>query len=495
MAEAALPKNPAPAAPLQMRRRLFAVAFIAALINFYVFYPGLYHHDAWSYVNAIRTGEWNNWQPPLLGVMWIPLQWFWYGPQPMFALFLAGYWSGFVLIALSFRDEESKTLPWFVFAAAFFPMALNYNGQLVKDISMTICMLLAAGIAALILRGHFRRTRAAAFFMWLFLIMGGFMRANAVFGMPPLVDLAISAVSPRWRTFGFVKRTIIAGLLSLLFIPGHLIADRYVFGVEDIKPISPLQIFDLGGITYFSGRDAFNGFFGPDFIAKNRNFEDRPESGRGCYTPRHWDTYGWDPDLKGGCPEVYENLKPKFGDELTKLWIDGIKAEPLAYIHHRLAHVNRFFQFLCKDCVEPVKTGWQSNNQKEVTFTPNAVYNAIEWLSETWSLSPLGPPYVYLLLCLAWMWASTGIHDRLTRHLTFALVSSGAMYAIALLVIGIAHEYRYIYWTMLCALIATPAIFARVVMRRDLSPLLRFGPLALIAFVIAVREFAVRVIL
>lgn len=483
--------NAAAVSPLPMKRRLLAAALLAALVNFYAFYPGLYHHDAWAYVAAIRTGEWTNWQPPLLGVMWIPLQWFWSGPQPMFALFLAGYWTGFVLIALSFRDEESKTLPYFVFAAAFFPMALNYNGQLVKDISMTISMLLAAGIAALLLRERIKRTRIAAAAMWLFIVMAGFMRANAVFGLPPLIDLAISAVSPRWRAQGFIKRAIIAGLLSLLFIPGHLIADTYVFRVRDIKPISQLQIFDLGGITYFSNRDAFKGFFGPGFVAKNRNFEDR-NSGRGCYTPRHWDTYGWDPDLKGGCPEVYENLKPQFGGPLTRLWIDGILAEPLAYLRHRVAHANRFFQFFCKGCEEPVKTGWQSNNQKDVTFTPNPVYNAIEWAALNWSLSPFGPPYVYLLICLAWMWASTGIRERVTRHVTFALVSSGALYALALFVIGIAHEYRYIYWTMLAALIAMPVIVARVVMRTDLPALLRFGPLGLIAAVILLREFVVR---
>ncbi len=484
--------NSASHEPLRLRQRLLAVALVAALLNFYAFYPGLYHHDAWAYVAMIRTGNWNNWQPPLLAYLWIPLQWFWSGPQPMLALFVAGYWSAFVLIALGYRDSESRTLPYFVFAAAFFPMAINYNGQLVKDIAMAISMLLAAGIAALLLRGYFRRTRLAAGVMWLLILLAGFFRANAVFGMPPLIDLALSSVSARWRAMTFIKRTILAGSLSLLFIPGHMFADPYLFRVPDIKPISPLQVFDLGGITYFSGRDQYKGVFGPDFVEKNRMFKDRPESGRGCYTPRHWDTYGWDPDLKGGCPEVYENLKPKFGRELTNIWVDAILAEPRAYLTHRFAHLNRFLQFLCKNCEEPVKTGWQSNNQKEVTFTSNPLYNAIEWLSVNWSLSPFGPPYVYLLVCLAFIWASIGIRERITRHVTFALVSSGALYTLALLVIGIAHEYRYIYWTMLCALIATPVILARVVMRKDLPVFHRYGPLALIAAVITFREVAVR---
>jgi len=32
--------------PLQLQRRLLAAATLAALVNFYAFYPGLYHHDA-----------------------------------------------------------------------------------------------------------------------------------------------------------------------------------------------------------------------------------------------------------------------------------------------------------------------------------------------------------------------------------------------------------------------------------------------------------------
>ena len=88
---------------------------------------------------------------------------------------------------------------------------------------------------------------------------------------------------------------------------------------------------------------------------------------------------------------------------------------------------------------------------------------------------------------------SIGIRERVTRHITFALVSSGALYALALFVIGIAHEYRYIYWTMLTALIATPGhCCPRRGSGRTLPALLRFGPLGLIVVVILLRELVVR---
>ena len=66
------------------------------------------------------------------------------------------------------------------------------------------------------------------------------------------------------------------------------------------------------------------------------------------------------------------------------------------------------------------------------------------------------------------------------------------MYALGFVVIGIAHEYRYIYWTLLCALVTTPAIAVRVFFRRDAPPAYRLYPLVAVAAVILFREVVVR---
>lgn len=459
-------------------RNLFLAALLAAILNFIAFYPGILHHDAWAYFAAARNGDFTNWQPPLLGKMWIPLQAIWNGPQPMLVLFMAGYWSGFVLIARAYEAEGGR-LAACTFAAGLFPIALNFNGQLVKDVSMAVCLLCATGIAAALVRGAIKKRAATVGPMWLFLVMGAFMRANALFALPPLLDLAGIATSLSWAKTGWIKRAMTVCLLSLAFAPGHILADRHVFRVHDLYPMSQLQIFDIGGISYFSGIDRFQGFFGPDFAAKNRT----------CYTPRAWDVYGW-----GGCEEVYENLKPQFGWPLTKMWLAALAADPVSYLAHRVAHINRFLQFICRDCKEMIYTGAQSTNQNEFTFTPTFLYEAIDWTSEAINDSPFGRPYVWLAICLAWSLAATAIPDPVTRRITLSMTASGALYASAFAVVGIASDYRYIYWTMLCALIATPAVTARVILRRGARAWLRFGPLAGIFILIALREMAIRVL-
>jgi hypothetical protein len=465
-----------PGVSVYFHRNLFLAAFLAAAVNFIAFYPGFLHHDAWAYFDAARSGDFSNWQPPLLGKLWIPLQAIWYGPQPMLALFVAGYWSGFVLLARAL-EAEGGGIAACTFAAGLFPLAINFNGVLVKDTSMAVCLLCTAAIAAALVRGAIKKRAATVGAMWLLLLMGAFMRANALFALPPLLDLAGIATSRRWAKAGWIKRAMIVYLISLAFVPGHFLADRYVFRVRDVHPMSQLQIFDLGGITYFSGIDRFQGFFGPDFVARNR----------GCYTPQHWDIYGWN-----GCGEVYENLKPQFGPPLTKMWLEALAADPVSYLTHRLAHFNRFLQIVCRDCKEMVFTGMQTPNQSEFTFEPTFLYRAIDWAAETINDSPFGPPYVWLALCLAWSLAAFAIPDPATRRITFSIAASGALYALGYAVVGIASDYRYVYWTVLCALIATPAVVTRVILRRDAPAWARFGPLTGIFILIVLREIAIR---
>lgn len=465
-----------PGVSLSFHRNLFLAAALAAILNFIAFYPGILHHDAWAYFAAARSGDFTNWQPPLLGKMWIPLQAIWNGPQPMLVLFMAGYWSGFVLIARAYEAEGGKIAAC-TFAAGLFPIALNFNGQLVKDVSMAVCLLLAAAIAAALMQGAIKKRAATVGAMWLFLVMGAFMRANALFALPPLLDLAGCATSRYWAKTGWIKRAMAVCLISLAFAPGHILADRHVFRVRDLYPMSQLQIFDIGGITYFSGIDRFQGFFGPDFVAKNRT----------CYKPKAWDVYGW-----GGCEEVYEDLQPQFGWPLSKMWLTALAADPVSYLAHRATHINRFLEFICRDCKEMIYTGAQSSNQNEFTFEPTFIYRAIDWASEAINDSPFGRPYVWLLICLAWSLAAFAIPDPTTRRITLSMTASGALYALAFAVVGIASDYRYIYWTMLCALIATPVVVARVIMRRDAPAWLRFGPLAGIFILIVLREIAVR---
>ena len=99
-----------------LNRIFFLAALAGAILNFIAFYPGILHHDAWAYFDAARHFEFTNWQPPLLGYLWIPLQKIYDGPQPMLVLFVAGYWIGFLLLARAYATESRAIGAWRPFA-------------------------------------------------------------------------------------------------------------------------------------------------------------------------------------------------------------------------------------------------------------------------------------------------------------------------------------------------------------------------------------------
>src|SRR6185312_5608609 len=94
-------------------------------------------------------------------------------------------------------------------------------------------------------------------------------------------------------------------------------------------------------------------------------------------------------------------------------------------------------------------------------------------------------------LCLAWSAAALAIPGEKTRRVTLALTLSGAMYTLAFTVVGIASDYRYIDWTMLCALIATPAVVTSVLLRRETPAAFRILPVAVVIAVIVLRELII----
>ena len=135
---------------------------------------------------------------------------------------------------------------------------------------MAVCLLLAVAFAAGIEFGWIRRKRLAIPAIWLFFVSGAFMRANSLFGLPPLFELAAGASSWRWASLPVLRRAVIACLIAIAVAPSHLLADRYIFRVLDIQPMSQLQIFDLGGITFNTGAGRIPRFLRPNFVQRNK---------------------------------------------------------------------------------------------------------------------------------------------------------------------------------------------------------------------------------
>ena len=142
-----------------------------------------------------------------------------------------------------------------------------------------------------------------------------------------------------------------------------------------------LIIYDLGGITEYSGVDVFPALPIADPVAVNHL----------CYSPAKWDSYAWWVDEP--CAIGFENIRAELrasGQSPYRLWATAIAAHPLAYAEHRLRHFNSDIHFLVPgEAVRPVPE--QSDpNPWQYRVRPNVVRDIIDRIA-IWSSRTLAP--------------------------------------------------------------------------------------------------------
>ena len=138
-----------------------------------------------------------------------------------------------------------------------------------------------------------RGDRLAAIAAALLLIAAATLRFNAV---PACLPLALLLLPGRW-TAKPARLAVAAVAAALLLVTALPLANRLLDTHRSHVELS-LVIYDLGGITRFSGTDAFPPTSGAEPVAVNRR----------CYAPISWDSYAWwgaDP-----CPIGFTLLEP-----------------------------------------------------------------------------------------------------------------------------------------------------------------------------------------
>jgi hypothetical protein len=236
------------------------------------------------------------------------------------------------------------------------------------------------------------------------------------------------------------------------------VANR-LLGAEKSGVEYSLTIFDLGGIGYNSGQDAFppmTGIANP--VAVNR----------GCYTPRRWDSYAeWSDDP---CPIHFDLVKQAFEDRRLSprgWWLKQIVAHPFAYAEHRLAHWNINAAFLVhKETGRAVEVESAPNPWK--FQTPDTfLVRAVDVLARASRLTPLGWPACWMALALGLAVLSPGLPSgRLVRPLAL----SGLLYGLGYAVFSVATDERYYLWTMTATAMASALAITDRIDWRTIGP-------------------------
>jgi hypothetical protein len=406
-----------------------------------VFYPGYMTNDATYVYQYMQERRFGDWQSPVMSILWRLIDPLAPGSASMFLLIATLYWLGFALVAITVA-RQCIWLGLVVPLLALVPPAFMFLAMIWRDVLFATVWLLAAAIV-------YAATERGVRLRWLVQVLalaligfGVLLRPNAVIAAPLLAAYVLFPGRFDW------KRAAIVFIPA--FVAGYGLVQVVYYGVLDAKrenPLHSLLVFDLGGITHFTGENQF---------PVSWTAEESTLLTTKCYNPERWDTY-W---TIAPCNFVMQRLERKdeviFGTpRLPAAWMRAVTTHPLAYLRHRatfmwtfLARSNLTLELY--DLNDPNRTNLA---QHPYFMTLLAAHNAIE----TTVLFRLG-----LWLILAAAITASAWRARATPAGAFAIgvTTSAIVYVMTYFLVGVATDFRYGYWCVLATLTGAAAAIA-----------------------------------
>jgi hypothetical protein len=412
-----------------------------------VLYPGYITVDARYVYAEAKAWHFGDWQSPAMGVLWRMIDPIAPGSLSMFLLTVALYWLGFGTLA--FIALRSST--WLAFATpllAFSPPAFFFVGLIWRDILFGVIWLIAGVLVLAVAERGRRWLRHAVQAIALCLIaFGVLLRPNAVIAAPLLASYAI------WPLCFSLKRTVLAFVPAVVIFSALVPAVYYgLLAAERQNPLHSILVFDLGGITHFSGENVFPVQWSAEQTALLKSK---------CYDPVRWDSY-WH---VAPCPFVMARLERPddliFGrPRLLQAWWRAVTAHPLSYLAHRATFM---WQFLARaNLVLPV---WDWTDPHS-SYGHRPYFRPVLALHDLLAPGLLFRPGLWLLLAAAIGAFAWRRRDTPPGAFAVGVTSCASLYVMSFFVLGVAADFRYAYWCVLATLAGAVAALMDCPIRR-----------------------------
>ena len=407
-----------------------AGAALLCLVALALWWPGIVEYDSVEQYKQVLSGAYLDWHPPAMARLWAVLHPLAPGAAPMFVTQLALYWLGLGLTAVALARSGRVRAGVVILAIGALPLFAGWQAAVLKDTQMLGALLAAFGLIAWWRLAEKRMPVPAIVAIVLLLVYAMLVRANAVFAVVPLaVTLAPWPMRPWHRGLA-----IIAGILLALLAAPPINHD--LLGAGETGVTHTLPIFDLAGISHFSGTDDALQPAERALIAR-----------RHCYQPYFWDPLGDD----DRCGSIAQRLGRLPAGALVTLWVGSVLHHPIAYLEHRLAHLNSTDRLLVPlgrpDAEPPRRSEPNQLGLGSPGLAASAIARAGGWLVET----PLGWPVAWIVVALTGLCIALGRPASASRNLALALAISALSLEASFAVVSIASDLRYHLWPMMAA--------------------------------------------
>lgn len=397
-----------------------------------VFQPGYMTADAGYLYDDMRAWTLKDWQSPAMGLLWRLIDPLAPGAWSMFLLIAALYWLGFGVLALTVARRSA----WLGIATpvlALAPPGFFLLGMIWRDVLFGVAWLVAAALA-LAAAGRGPRARLLLRALALVLVaFGVLLRQNAVFAAAVL-----GAYAARPERFD-LKRT------AVLLLPGALafyaLIPAVYYGAlraDRVHPLHQIFVYDLGGITHFTGENQFPVSWDAEQAALLTG---------GCYSPVLWDVY-WN---RPPCPFVMRRLERPddvvFGSpRLAEAWRRAVLAHPAAYLQHRASFM---WNFVGRPNLVLPYLDWQG---PQAAYGANPHFRPLLALHGVLERTPLFRPGLWLVLAIAVVAVAWPAREEPMGAFAVGVSASAIVYVGTFFAVGVASDFRYAYWCVLAIL-------------------------------------------
>ncbi|MFD1611874.1 hypothetical protein ACFSCW_08680 [Sphingomonas tabacisoli] len=460
-----------PGAGVTVRHRFAPLALFLLPIAVQIagYWPGLITWDSIRQYDQALSGDYDDWHPPVMEWLWSKLILIQPGTAPMLIVQLVLFWGGFLGLAAWCLKERRHISFAGVFAVALLPVPLALLGAILKDSLMAGALLSAA---ALIVWRERLGLWATAIGIGL-LVFAATLRFNAWPACLPLLLALLPASAIRT-----LPRFILSTLVGLAVLVAAMPVANRLLGAKRSGVELSLIIFDLSGITRFSGENQFPDTGVANPVAVNQR----------CYSPVKWDNYSfW---ARDPCPITFYDIDDAFQDthqSPVRWWLSAIAAHPLAYLQHRAGHYNINARLFVTDDIaidRPVPKDAPPNDWG--FHIPGTVAQRwIDGAALAAAPTPLNWPIVWMALAL-------GVLLAWPEGTALPLAASALLYGLSYFPTSVSAEMRYHLWTIIAAGLALAFAADAMVQRRvPLGRWLKLGaPPAFVALLCAAARLA-----
>jgi hypothetical protein len=404
------------------------------------FYPGYLTRDAFYVYENVKEFSFGDWQGPMMGLIWRLVDPLAPGTGSIFLLTSGLYWLAFGLLGITLAHRSFR-LGVAAVILAFAPPGLFFLAMIWRDVLFAVVWLTAAAIAyAGSNCGRGQRLNAQSWAL-LLVALGILLRPNAIIAVPILIAYALWPARFDWKRAALLFMPAVAAGYGLVHVVYY-----EIINVTREYPERSVMVFDLGGVTHFSGLNMFPGTWTPEEAALLTSK---------CYDPERWDVY-W---TIQPCGFVMERLDAeglfKGSPELPRAWLRAITTHPLAYLRHRATFM---WRFLAGDNLTLAEHRLEDTHNAPLMNDPTfkmmltwhaAIKSSILFRAWFWLVLSM------LVLALAWRMRATS-----SGAFAVAVTGSAIIYVLAFALVGVAAEFRYVYWCVLATLAAAPAAMA-----------------------------------